>query len=104
MKTKTCAVCVVLLIFATIGLAQAPQMPAQGPEIKGLQYYIGTWRSEYDLKPGPMGAGGKVTAVDQSQMMPGGFFVETRTDGKGAMGVLKRLAIMGYDAAENVYT
>jgi hypothetical protein len=34
-------------------------------------------------------------------MMPGGFFVEIRTDGKGAMGVLKGLAIMGYDAFNN---
>jgi Protein of unknown function (DUF1579) len=104
MKPGMSAVYVLSFILASVAVAQTPQMPTPGPEIKRLQYYVGTWKSEYDLKPGPMGPGGKVTAVDQSQMMPGGFFVETRTDGKGAMGVLKGLAIMGYDAAEKVYT
>lgn len=104
MKRRMSAVCVVLLLLASSAVAQAPQMPKPGPEIKRLQYYVGTWNAEYELKPGPMGPGGKITAVDQSRMMPGGFFVETRTDGKGAMGVLKGLAIMGYDAAEKVYT
>ncbi len=104
MKRRIPAGCVLSFILATIAVAQAPQMPKPGPEIKRLQYYVGTWKSEYELKPGPMGPGGKITAVDQSRMMPGGFFVETRTDGKGAMGVLKGLAIMGYDAAEKVYT
>ena len=104
MKPRMSAICVVLLMFAAIVLAQPPQLPKPGPEIKRLQYYVGTWKSEYELKPGPMGPGGKMTAVDQSEMMPGGFFVETRTDGKGAIGVLKGLAIMGYDAAEKVHT
>jgi len=98
------AVCVVLLMLARVAVALAPQMPKPGPEVKRLQYYVGTWKSEYELKPGPMGPGGKMTAIDQSHVMPGGFFVETRTDGKGAMGVLKGLAIMGYDAREKVYT
>jgi hypothetical protein len=93
-----------LVMLACVALAQAPQMPKPGPEVKRLQYYVGTWNSDYELKPGPMGPGGKMTAVDQSQWMPGGFFVETRTEGKGTMGVLKGLAIMGYDAAEKVYT
>jgi len=104
MKSGMSAVYVLSFILASVAVAQTPQMPTPGPEIKRLQYYVGAWKSEYDLKPGPMGPGGKVTAVDQSQMMPGGFFVETRTDGKGAMGVLKGLAIMGYDTAEKVYT
>jgi hypothetical protein len=102
MKRRTSAVYVLSFILASVAVAQTPQMP--GLEIKRLQYYVGTWKTEYELKPGPMGPGGKMTAVDHSQMMPGGFFVETRTDGKGAMGELKGLAIMGYDAAEKVYT
>jgi hypothetical protein len=104
MKRRMSAVCVALLMLASVAVARTLQTPQPGPEITRLQYYVGTWKSEYDLKPGPMGPGGKMTAVDQSQMMPGGFFVETHTDGKGAMGELKGLAIMGYNAEEKVYT
>ena len=45
-----------------------------------------------------------MTSVDQNTLMPGGFFVETRTDGSGPMGTLKSLAIWGYDAAAKMYT
>lgn len=103
MKPVLSVVCVALMLAGSV-VAQAPMAPKPGPEIKRLQYYVGTWKSEYTLKPGPMGPGGKMSAVDKSRMMPGGFFVETRTDGKGAMGVLNGLAIMGYDAREGVYT
>lgn len=104
MKQRISAVCVLLLIVASVAAAQAPQVPKPGPEVKRLQYYVGTWTTVFELKPGPMGSGGKTTAVDRSQWMPGGFFVETRTEGNGTMGVLKGLAIMGYDAVEKVYT
>ena len=93
-----------VLMLANLAAAQAPQMPKPAPEVKRLQYFAGTWNAQYEIKPGPMGPGGKMTAVDQSQMMPGGFFLETRTNGSGAIGVLKGLAVMGYNAEEKVYT
>lgn len=104
MKPGIYRVCGMLLMLASVAVAQVPQMPKPGPEIKRLQYFVGTWKAEYELKPGPMGPGGKVTAVDQSHWMPGGFFVETRTAGNGVMGVLKGLAIMGYDPVAKTYT
>jgi hypothetical protein len=91
-------------MIGVVASAQAPQMPKPAPEVKRLEYFVGTWNAEYETKAGPAVPGGKMTAVDQSQMMPGGFFLETRTDGKGSMGVLKGLAIMGYNVAEKVYT
>lgn len=45
-----------------------------------------------------------MTSTDRSEMMPGGFFLVTHTDGKGSIGVLKGLAVMGYDAQAKVYT
>jgi hypothetical protein len=103
MKSKLSALFLVL-ILAGVAAAQGPQMPKPGPELKRLQYFAGTWHSEYELKPGPMGPGGKMTAVDQSQWMPGGFFLETRTEGNGTMGALKGLAVMGYDLEAKAYT
>lgn len=93
-----------VIVLAGVAVAQGPQMPKPGQELKRLQYFAGTWHSEYQLKPGPLGPGGKMSATDHSQWMPGGFFLETRTEGNGTMGVLKGLAVMGYDAEAKVYT
>ncbi len=100
MKRGIVVVSIVFSILAGTSLAQTPsQMPQPGPEQKRLQYYVGTWTSEYEMK-----AGGKMTTTDHTQMMSGGFFAVTHTDGKGAMGELSELAVMGYDAAGKVYT
>lgn len=104
MKLRGSFACIALLMIGVVASAQAPQMPKPAPEVKRLEYFVGTWNAEYEIKAGPAGPGGKMTAVDQNQMMPGGFFLETRTDGQGSMGVLKGLAIMGYNVAEKVYT
>ena len=104
MKRIITSLCLVLFIAGITVAQDSSNAPKPGPEAKRLQYYVGTWNSDYELKPGPMGPGGKMTAVDRSQVLPGGFFVVTHTDGKGAMGELKGLAIMGYDTEEKVYT
>jgi hypothetical protein len=105
MKKRSVAVCFLTLAFAGVASAQNPsQMPTPGPEQKRLQYYAGSWNSEYDMKPGPMGPGGKMTETDRSQMLPGGFFLVTHTDGKGFMGELHEVAVMGYDPEGKVYT
>jgi hypothetical protein len=104
MKPRISAVIAALLMFAAVAFAQGPPAQKPGPEIMRLHYFAGTWKTEYTLKPGPMGPGGKMSAVDQSRMMPGGFFLETRTEGNGAIGELKGLSIMGYDAGGKVYT
>ena len=105
MKKRSVAVCFLTLVFAGVASAQNPsQMPTPGPEQKRLQYYAGTWNSEYEIKPGSMGPGGKVTGTDRSQMLPGGFFLVTHTEGKGFMGELHEVAVMGYDTEAKVYT
>lgn len=42
--------------------------------------------------------------LDNGQMTMGGFFLVTHTDGKGFMGELKSLPVMGYDARSKQYT
>ena len=104
MKHGIVVVTVILSLLAGVGLAQGPQMPKPGPEQKRLQYYAGTWSTEYEMKPGPMGPGGKTSGTDQSQMLAGGFFLVTHTEGHGFMGELHEVAVMGYDTAGKVYT
>jgi hypothetical protein len=101
MKRGIVVVSIIFSILAGVGLAQTPsQMPQPGPEQKRLQYFVGNWNSEYEMKP----AGGKMASTDHAQLMAGGFFVVTHTEGKGVMGELHELAVFGYDPLGKVYT
>lgn len=104
MKLRIHSAFVLSFALMTVAVAQTPQMPKPGPEQNRLQYFVGAWHSEYELKPGPFGPGGKMTNTDRSELMPGGFFLITHTEGKGALGDLKELALMGYDTEAKAYT
>jgi len=95
---------VVLLFSQLISAQSSPQPPNPGPEHKKLSYFIGKWSSAGEAKPSPFGPAGKFTFTDDSTWFPGGFFVVSRSDGKGPAGEIKTIAVMGYDPNENVYT
>jgi hypothetical protein len=79
--------------------------PKPGPEHQKLNYFVGNWTSEADMKPSPMGPGGKITVSEDSQWMEGGFFVVIRSTFKSAeMGSGSGIAFLGYDPQEKVYT
>jgi uncharacterized protein DUF1579 len=93
-----------LFVIANGLLAQAPQLPKVGAEHKMLHYFVGKWMTEGQMKASPFGPAGKFTSIDRNEMMPGGFFVVLHSDGKGPRGVIKELAVMGYNAEEKAYT
>jgi hypothetical protein len=95
----------ILLFFTASSWAQMPPKP--GPEVKKLDYFVGTWSVEGTVAQGPWGAGGKFTSTDTSEWMPGSFFVEGHSDFKmppevGGDG--KATSFMGYDTDQNAYT
>src|SRR5437588_11168619 len=101
MKRSTVLATIIVCFLAGVASAQYPgQMPQAGPEQKRLQYYAVTWTTEFEMKTG----GGKATATDRTQMLPGGFFAVTHTEGKGVMGEMHEVAIMGYDSDAKFYT
>ncbi len=104
MKRVLAVYAVAAFLFALMVQAQAPQMPKPGPELKQLDYFMGTWKMEGETKPSPYGPGGKVTETDHSEWMPGGFFLLTHSETKSPMGEAKGLSIMGYKADDKVYT
>src|SRR5688572_18950405 len=83
--------------------AQAPQAPKPGPEQERLGYFVGKWTVEGEMKPGPMGPGGKFTASDNCEWFEGRFSVVCRSEGKMPMGPSKSLGILGYSTEEKVY-
>jgi hypothetical protein len=74
------------------------------PELKKLDYFVGTWTTEGIIRPGPMGPGGKFTGTNRVQWMDGGFFLVTHSEFNGAMGKGAETAYMGYDSRDKLYT
>ena len=104
MKRLIAAVSFVLVLAGVSPAQDASQMPKPGPEHKKLQYFVGTWNVEYDIKASPMAPAGKMTSTDRIQWLPGGFFLVTNSEGKASFGEFKGLSVMGYNAEEKVYT
>ena len=94
-----------LCAAVSVAAAQAPPpVPKPGPEQQRLAPFVGNWTFEGEMKPGPMGPGGKMTGTDRIQWLPGNFFVERRYEGKSPMGEMKGLEILGYDSGKKTYT
>ena len=104
MNRKTMFV-VAFVLFAVSAWAQ--MAPTPGPELKKLDYFVGSWSTEGTIQPGPWGNGGKFTANDKTEWMNGNFFVVGHSDFKmppelGGDGT--ETSVMGYDTDQNTYT
>ncbi|MBZ5589268.1 MAG: DUF1579 domain-containing protein [Acidobacteriia bacterium] len=98
---------VVALASISVGLAfaQTPGGPPKpGPEHKRLGYFVGTWRSEAEVKPNAFMPAGKMTSDDTCAWFEGGFAVVCNSSGTSPMGPTKELGILGYSTEEKVYT
>lgn len=99
---------IVLAAFAVVSAAgwqvAAAQAPKPGPEHKRLGYFVGKWNAEGEMKPGPMGAGGKMKSSDTCEWFEGQFSVICRYEGTGPMGPSKGIGILGYNTEDKVYT
>jgi len=98
---------ILLLGFLLSVVAAFAQMdiPKPGPEHKKLDFFVGHWTSAGDMKPGPMGPGGKFTMEENTEWMDGGYFVVIHSKySGGGMPSGTSTAYMGYDSQEKVYT
>jgi hypothetical protein len=95
----------ILLFLATTAQVKAQmEAPKPAPEVKKLDFLVGTWTLEGDSKPGPMGPGGKVTMTEHNEWMDGGFFLVSHSEFKSAMGNGTVVSVLGYDPDAKVYT
>ncbi|MFZ0861773.1 MAG: DUF1579 family protein [Candidatus Sulfotelmatobacter sp.] len=104
MDLKTILISTLILFTAS---AWAQMAPNPGPEVKKLDYFVGSWTIEGTIGQGPWGMGGKFSSTDTTEWMPGNFFVQGHSDFKmppevGGDG--KAMAFMGYDTDANMYT
>jgi len=104
MKRVLAALAVALFVLPRVVQAQAPPTPKPGPELKKLDYFLGTWKIEGEVKPSPHGPGGKVSGTHHIEWMSGGFFLADHSDFDSPMGTWSGLAIWGYKTGDKVYT
>lgn len=98
------AAAVALLVTPALR-AQAPaQPPKPGPEREKLAYFAGRWNSVGEMKPGPMGPGGRMTATSICEWFSGGFYLVCRSDGRSPAGEMRGLGILGYSTERKRYT
>lgn len=95
-------------LMLAFGLASSARgradSPTPAPELRKLDYFAGSWTTEGEIKPGPMGSGGKFKGTNHVQWMDGGFFLVTHSEFNGAMGKGSETAYMGYDSNDRTYT
>ena len=103
-RASTIFIAFLLCAFLASVAQNPPQPPKPGPEHKNLNFFAGNWTLSGDVKPGPMGPGGKFTGTERNEWMPGGFFLLSHSKGSGALGEESALAVHGYDAEKKVYT
>jgi hypothetical protein len=90
-------------VLASGAAAQAsPRKP--GPEHARIGHFAGQWTYEGEVKPSPMGKGGKIKVRETCEWFAGGFHLVCRSEGDGPMGPGKGQSTMGYDPGEKTYT
>jgi len=101
---RRASVIAITTFLLSIAAFAQPPVKKPGPEHKKLDYFTGTWTSEGDSKPGPMGPGGKMTMTQDAKWMDGGFFVVIRSEYKTPEGDGTGISFLGYDPQDKVYT
>jgi hypothetical protein len=105
MRSRVADIAGISLVFGSALPARVPtEEPKPAPELRKLEYFAGAWTTEGEIKPGPMGPGGRFTGTNQVQWMDGAFFLVTHSEFSGAMGKGSETAYMGWDTDDRMYT
>ena len=100
MSTRSVAV-ILICGFTSLLLAQAPPAPPKpGPEHKKLEYFLGKWTVESEIKANEYVPAGKGVATITCTLEPGGFYIESLTEGQTP----RTFGIIAYDSHAKAYT
>ena len=102
MSSRSSVAVILICGFTSLLLAQAPPGPPKpGPEHKKLEYFVGKWTVEDEIKPNGYVPAGKTVGTETDTLGPEGFYVESRAEG-GQLPT--RFGFMAYDSHAKVYT
>jgi uncharacterized protein DUF1579 len=100
---KTSMILGAWVVLAAGALAQM-EMPKPAPELKKLDTFAGTWTLDGDMKPGPMGPGGKMSGQEKCAWMDGGFYLVCNSSFKSPLGSATGTSYFGYSNEDKAYT
>ena len=101
MSTRSSVAVILICGFTALLLAQAPPAPPKpGPEHKKLEYFLGKWSVEGEIKANEFVPAGKTVSTETNTLGPGGFYVESRAEGQ----LPTRFGFIAYDSHAKVYT
>jgi hypothetical protein len=102
MSTRSPAALILISGFTALSFAQAPpEPPKPGPEHKKLEYFVGTWKSEGEIKDNGYVPAGKTVSTQTCSLGPGGFFVDCRAEGDNFP---RTHYIVAFDSHAKLYT
>lgn len=101
---KYAAIILALFVGLTLVASAQMEMPKPGPEHKKLDMFAGTWTLTGDMKPGPMGPGGKMVENETCAWMEGNYFLECHAKYESAMGNGTGVSYLGYSNDDKAYT
>ena len=101
MSTRSSVALILICGFTALSLAQAPlEGPKPGPEHKKLEYFLGTWKVESEIKANEYVPAGKGVTTETYTLDPGGFYLESRGEGQ----IPRTVGIIAYDSHAKLYT
>lgn len=96
-------IAVALVVFAASVASAEDKAPKPGPEVEKLGFFVGKWKTAGEMKETPFGPAGKYSEKASCEWFSGKYSVVCKIKGKGPMGPMEGLGIMGYSTEEKAY-
>ena len=95
------------LLLSSFIISQAPQQssaPGLTPQHQRMGYFAGNWSASGTSKISPKAPAAPFTLKEHGEWVTDGYFLETKTTMKGALGTVKSQRVIGYNVEDKVYT
>src|SRR5271165_4896304 len=82
---------IITLLLSTFALAQAPMQnaaPGLTPQHQRMSYFLGDWTASGTSKISPSTPGAPFTLKEHGEFVTDGYFLETKTSMKSALGTV----------------
>jgi Protein of unknown function (DUF1579) len=100
-------IAIIALLLSTFALAQAPQQASPTGITAAHQhmgYFVGYWTATGTSRISPKTPSAPFTLKEHGDWVTDGYFLETKTSMKGALGTVNSQRVMGYNVEDKVYT
>lgn len=104
---RTAIIGIFALLASSLVAAQAPQQssaPGLTPQHQRMSYFLGDWTASGTSKISPSTPGAPFALKEHGEFVTDGYFLETKTSMKSALGTINSQRVMGYNPEDKVYT